>query len=91
MDLSKWGNLFIYWSLLVIKYFKTKSLKVTVCCDGMAPETIDITLDNIDSFYFECLTTYVETNEEKILNNKKNAEEISAKIRKERKGKKDEK
>ena len=70
-------------------YFKTKSLKVTVCCDGMAPETIDITLDNIDSFYFECLTTYVETNEEKILNNKKNAEEISAKIRKERKEKKE--
>lgn len=72
-------------------YFKTKSLKVTVCCDGKLPETIDITLDNIDSFYFECMTNYIEADEEKILNNKKNAEAKSADIKKERKEKKERK
>jgi hypothetical protein len=72
-------------------YFNVKNLKVTVFCEGEKPETVDVTLDNLDSFYFNCVTSYSEASEEKIIANKKKVEEIkeNKKVEKKSKGKKE--
>lgn len=48
----------------------------------------DITLDNLNDFYFEVVSNYIEASEEKILNNKQKLEEIKQHLAVNKKSKK---
>lgn len=61
-------------------YLKTNTLVVTVFTDG-GSETIEVTNDNIDEFYFDCMTNYVEASMDKIQANKKMVESLSEKAK----------
>jgi hypothetical protein len=65
-------------------YLKTNTLVVTVFADG-GSETIEVTNDNIDEFYFDCITNYVEASMDKIQANKKMVESLSEKAKDEKK------
>lgn len=65
-------------------FLKTSKLMVTVFTDG-GSETIEMTLDNLDDFNFYYATNYVETNEDKILQNKDYIKTLEVKNKEEKK------
>lgn len=69
-------------------YLMTNSLNITVFTDNGA-ETIEVTTDNIDDLYFDCVTNYVEASEETILANKKMIDSLVEKSKKDKKSSKE--
>lgn len=65
-------------------FLKTNKLTIHVFTDNNV-ETVEVTNDNIDSLYFECITNYLEASEDKIKSNKEMAESIASKVKEEKK------
>lgn len=68
-------------------FLATSKLILTVHTDN-GSETFEVTHDNVEDLYFDCVTNYCEASEEKILANKAMVETLTANAKKSSKSKK---
>ena len=69
-------------------FLESSKLTLVVHTDN-GSETIEVTKENVDDLFFECVTNYCEASEEKILANKEMFETLTANAKKSTKSKKE--